>query len=108
MALWLARAGSHGEYEQKFLKEGRIYFTWNDLKEDLSKANELAEMYEIFRNVYPDKASNVKEPLSSSVFASGIGMIFWQIFTRPTISYQSPFARNCHSSEYGLWFGKIR
>ena len=57
MALWLARAGSHGEYEQKFLKEGRIYFTWNDLKEDLSKANELAEMYEIFRNVYPDKAA---------------------------------------------------
>ncbi len=31
MALWLVRAGSHGEYEQKFLEENRIYLTWHNL-----------------------------------------------------------------------------
>ena len=25
MTLWLIRAGSHGEHEQKFLDEGRVY-----------------------------------------------------------------------------------
>ncbi len=29
MAVWLVRAGSHGEYEQKFLQENRIYLTWD-------------------------------------------------------------------------------
>jgi restriction system protein len=25
MAIWLIRAGSHGEYEQKFISENRVY-----------------------------------------------------------------------------------
>ena len=36
MALWLVRAGSHGEYEQKFFEENRIFLTWNGLSHDLS------------------------------------------------------------------------
>ena len=31
MAIWLIRAGSHGEYEQKFIQEGRVYVTWDEL-----------------------------------------------------------------------------
>jgi restriction system protein len=37
MALWLVRAGRHGEYEQRFLDEGRIYLTWDELAGDLHK-----------------------------------------------------------------------
>jgi len=37
MAVWLIRAGSHGEYEQKFLQENRVYVTWDKLNVDLSK-----------------------------------------------------------------------
>lgn len=29
MAIWLIRAGSHGEYEQKFIRENRVYVTWD-------------------------------------------------------------------------------
>ena len=29
MAIWLIRAGKHGEYEQKFLQENRVYVTWD-------------------------------------------------------------------------------
>ena len=35
MAIWLIRAGSHGEYEQKFIQEGRVYVTWDELNLDL-------------------------------------------------------------------------
>jgi restriction system protein len=35
MATWLIRAGKHGEYEQKFLQENRVYVTWDKLDEDL-------------------------------------------------------------------------
>jgi restriction system protein len=37
MAVWLVRAGSHGEFEQKFLQENRIYLTWDYLNYPLDK-----------------------------------------------------------------------
>lgn len=40
MAVWLVRAGSHGEYEQKFLQENRIYLTWDYLNSPLDKLPE--------------------------------------------------------------------
>lgn len=30
MALWMMRAGRHGEYEDRFLATSRIYLTWGD------------------------------------------------------------------------------
>jgi len=30
MALWMLRAGRHGEYEERFLSTSRIYLTWGD------------------------------------------------------------------------------
>ncbi|MBN2270530.1 MAG: restriction endonuclease [Sedimentisphaerales bacterium] len=36
MALWINRAGSHGEFEKRFLEDRRIYLTWEGLKHDLS------------------------------------------------------------------------
>lgn len=37
MAIWLIRAGSHGEYEQKFIQENRVYVTWDALDVNLAK-----------------------------------------------------------------------
>lgn len=31
MAVWLVRAGSQGQYEQKFLQEKKIYLTLDEL-----------------------------------------------------------------------------
>lgn len=56
MALWLVRAGSHGEYEKKFLDENRIYLTWDGLSHDLSALDERDQLRELLEAVYPDNS----------------------------------------------------
>jgi restriction system protein len=53
MAFWLVRAGSHGQYEQKFLDESRIYLTWDGLNDDLSKTSDRKELRALLQKVYP-------------------------------------------------------
>jgi len=36
MAVWLVRAGGHGEFQDKFLSEKRVYVTWDDLDVNLA------------------------------------------------------------------------
>ncbi len=54
MAIWLIRAGSHGEYEQKFIQENRVYVTWDDLDENLSKLKERDELLSAMQSRYDD------------------------------------------------------
>jgi restriction system protein len=54
MAVWLIRAGSHGEYEQKFIQEGRVYVTWDDLNFDLAKLEKRSELVEAMTQRYRD------------------------------------------------------
>ena len=53
MAIWLIRAGSHGEYEQKFIQEGRLYVTWDELNLDLSKLQQRGELTAEMTQRYP-------------------------------------------------------
>jgi restriction system protein len=50
----MIRAGSHGEYEQKFLQEKRVYVTWEELAVDLSKLGDRKELTEAMNQIYPD------------------------------------------------------
>jgi len=45
MSIWLFRAGKSGEFENKFLQDGRVYLTWTDLKTDLRNFKEKKELY---------------------------------------------------------------
>ncbi|MBS7809012.1 restriction endonuclease [Variovorax sp. PCZ-1] len=52
MALWLVRAGAHGEFEGKFLAENKLFLTFDDLCVDLRRfessealAQKLGEIY---------------------------------------------------------------
>ncbi|SOY41320.1 restriction endonuclease [Cupriavidus taiwanensis] len=54
MAIWLTRAGSHGEYEQKFIQENRVYVTWADLDVNLSKLKQRSELSAVMTQLYPD------------------------------------------------------
>jgi len=54
MALWLVRAGAHGEYEKKFLDENRIYLTWDGLSHDLAPLKNAGELRALLEKVYPD------------------------------------------------------
>jgi restriction system protein len=54
MAVWLIRAGSHGEYEQKFIQENRVYVTWADLDLNLAELRQKSELTEAMTQRYPD------------------------------------------------------
>lgn len=54
MAIWLIRAGSHGEYEQKFIQENRVYVTWDNLDIDLGKLKQRADLTAAMTERYPD------------------------------------------------------
>lgn len=54
MAIWLCRAGSRGEFEQKFIHENRIYVTWDRLNVDLSKLQERSQLGAAIADRYPD------------------------------------------------------
>ena len=51
--LWLFRAGSLGEYENKFLVDKRIYLTWEDLTVDLRSFDERIDLYNYLRDKWP-------------------------------------------------------
>jgi restriction system protein len=54
MAIWLVRAGSHGEYEQKFIQENRVYVTWDALDVNLTKLKQRAELTAVMTERYTD------------------------------------------------------
>jgi restriction system protein len=49
MALWLVRAGKQGEFESRFLKDNRIYATWNEFPVDLSKCKTKHEILDLLQ-----------------------------------------------------------
>lgn len=52
MSLWLFRAGRNGEYEEKFLTDGRVYLTWDDFNIDLNTINSQEDLYNILIEKY--------------------------------------------------------
>lgn len=58
MALWLFRAGKSGEYENKFLSEGKIYLTWDELNVDLKTLKDRQEMLDFLLSFYEDAKRN--------------------------------------------------
>jgi restriction system protein len=62
MAIWLIRAGSDGEYEQKFLSENRIYVTWDRLSVNLAllagRNALLTEMAALYPDAKPKRLQN--------------------------------------------------
>lgn len=54
MAVWLVRAGSHGEFEPKFIQESRVYVTWDRLDVNLSKLGQRSELIDAMTERYPN------------------------------------------------------
>lgn len=54
MAIWLIRAGSHGEFEQRFIQENRVYVTWDGLDVDLRKLADRDDLTKAMRHHYPN------------------------------------------------------
>jgi restriction system protein len=58
MAIWLIRAGSHGEYEQKFISENRVYVTWDKLAKNVEKLQDRDALFAVMEKLYPDAKPN--------------------------------------------------
>ena len=56
MSLWVARSGKHGEHEQRFLTDERIYLTWDRFRRDLSKMDGQPALIGAIQDVYPDSS----------------------------------------------------
>ena len=54
MTIWLMRAGSHGEYEQKFIQESRVYVTRDALDVNLADLKQRAELTDVMIQRHPD------------------------------------------------------
>jgi restriction system protein len=54
MALWLFRAGKAGEFENKFLNDGKIYLTWERLDKDLRLIKTKVDLFETLFEAYPE------------------------------------------------------
>jgi len=48
------RSGSNGEFEQRFLNDQRIYFSWGGLFSNLGEVSNLDGFYKVFGETYPD------------------------------------------------------
>jgi restriction system protein len=60
MAIWLFRAGRSGEFEHKFLSEGKIYLTWDDLNIDLSKIEDRESLMQVLEEKYDEKKNTLR------------------------------------------------
>ncbi len=69
MALWLVRAGKHGEFEEKFLREKKIYLCWNRLCHDLSSLSSQAKLRSLMQEVYPNNAAKKNINQGSQIWA---------------------------------------
>jgi restriction system protein len=58
MAVWLVRAGRHGEYEQKFIQEKRIYVTWDGLDANLAQLPDRQALVTVMTELYTDRQPN--------------------------------------------------
>jgi restriction system protein len=59
MALWLVRAGSHGEYEKRFLEDAKIYLTWEGIDTDLGKITSKGDLRDYLEKTYPDSSKGM-------------------------------------------------
>ena len=57
MAIWLVRAGQHGEREEVALKKGMAVIGWEDLP-DLTPVNSREALAQLLKDTYPDEGPN--------------------------------------------------
>lgn len=69
MAIWLVRAGKHGQFEKKFLEGKKVYLTWNNLNHDLSNINSQKELRKLLAEIYPTNSEKKNITQGSQIWA---------------------------------------
>lgn len=85
MALWLVRAGKHGEHEQRFIDTERIYLTWEGGLQNFSLASAKSpeQIKEIVAQAYPGLSSRRLGNYSGQIGAFAFGIKKGDMFVLP-------------------------
>ena len=54
MTIWLTRAGAHGEFEQRFIEEKKVYVTWDDTDVNLGELPNREALIKFWSDLYPN------------------------------------------------------
>jgi restriction system protein len=84
MTVWLVRAGKHGEFEQKFLQENKVYVTWDGLSADLGKMKEKQELFKEMTRLYPDFKPKAIHNIVSQLWPFAHGMQKGDLIVMPS------------------------
>lgn len=95
MALWMNRAGRHGESEQAFLQDQRIYLQWTELVQDLGKISDKNDLRELLRQTYPTAPSG------------RIGSFLGQIWTFAKLMQPGDWVGLPSKTKTSIHFGEI-
>jgi restriction system protein len=96
MTLWLIRAGSRGEHEQKFLDEGKVYVAWDGLNVDLMQLADRQALIQAMEQRYPDEKPKALINWSSQVWSFGREMAAGDWVVMPS------------KIQSGLYFGELK
>ncbi|MDX4007983.1 restriction endonuclease [Pseudomonas aeruginosa] len=68
MAIWLVRAGSAGEFEDKFIGERRVYVTWEGLDVNLTTLTQREQLHSALAERFPDAKPKKLQNWTSQVW----------------------------------------
>ncbi len=68
MSIWLVRAGSKGQYEDKFLNDKKIYLTWGELDIDLTKYKNREKLLSKLNEIYSSEKPNTIKNWASQIY----------------------------------------
>lgn len=84
MAMWLCRAGRYGEYENRFLEDGRIYCTWDNLELSISSFSKKQDLQQYFIDHFQDVKTKTAMNWASQVYPFGHEMKKGEIVVLPS------------------------
>ncbi|MGX4671073.1 restriction endonuclease [Cerasibacillus sp. JNUCC 74] len=94
MSIWLFRAGSKGEFENKFLKDNRVYLTWDDLNINLKEFPNKEDLYDLLVEKY-----NLEKEKTAINWASQIYPIAYRMEIGDWVVLPSKLNRTIHFGE---------
>ncbi|MGH7132805.1 MAG: restriction endonuclease [Phycisphaerales bacterium] len=76
MALWLVRAGRHGEHEEKFLEDNRVYLTWGGTfdKLDPTAVKSYDDVKSLVIKLWPTRTQRAQGHTAGQFWAFLLGM----------------------------------
>ena len=84
MAMWVCRAGRYGEYENRFLEDGRIYCTWDNLGVSILSFNTKQDLQQYFIDDDPNLKVKTALNWASQVWPFGHDMKKDEIVVLPS------------------------